>query len=83
MGANHIRCPGGTEASSLCVQGAHRVEAVMEEYGPLGHPGRATLPAPHLPGDSLDSGDDSVSAHMFHGTEVLSGEMTEFSRQMG
>lgn len=60
----------------MCARGAHRVEAVMEEHGPLGHPGRAMLPAPHLPGDSLDSGDDSVSAHVFRGTEVLSGEMT-------
>lgn len=83
MGANHFRCPGGMEASSVCARGAHRVEAVMEEHGPLGHPGRAMLPAPHLPGDSLDSGDDSVSAHVFRGTEVLSGEMTEFSRQVG
>lgn len=69
----------GEERPAQCVRGAHWVEAVVEERGPLGHPGGAKLPVPHLPGDSLDAGDNSVSPHVFHGTEVLFGEITEFS----
>lgn len=63
-------------------RGAHQVEAIMEERGPLCHLGGAKLPVPHLPGDSLDAGNNSVSAHVLHGTEVLFGDITEFSRQM-
>lgn len=41
----------------------HQVKADTEKRGPFGLPGRAMLPIPHLPGDSLDT-DDFVSARV-------------------
>lgn len=72
----------GEERPAQCARGAHWVEAVVEERGPLGHPGGAKLPVPHLPGDSLDAGDNSVSAHVFMGQKFCSGRL-QSSRQMG